>query len=844
MARHTAEARRGASHPIAPGAPAAGDFEKLGVFYLGRPWDLGAKQPRPGLLLYDSKDLVTHAVCIGMTGSGKTGLCLALLEEALLDGIPALLVDPKGDLANLLLTFPDLRPDDFAPWANEDDARRQGLTVTAYAEQQAARWTKGLAEWGQDGARIARLRAAADFAIYTPGSTAGLPVSILASFAAPPAGVRGEPDLLRERIATTTTSLLGLLGIAADPLRSREHILVARILEALWTEGTDADLAALIRLIQAPPLTRVGTLDLEAFYPATERFALASALNNLVAAPGFEAWLTGEPLDIGAMLHTPTGQPRATIFSIAHLSDVERMFFVSLLLNETLGWMRGQSGTTSLRAILYVDEIVGYLPPVANPPSKLPLLTLLKQARAFGVGLVLATQNPVDLDYKALANAGTWFIGRLQTERDRARVLDGLEGVAAGSGQRFDRRRMEETLGGLGNRIFLLNNVHEDAPEIFESRWAMSYLRGPLTRAQIKILMDPRRAATPALPAAGRAGTPAPAAAGGEPPRALAGATPDRGGIRPVLPPAVPQCFLPVRGPAPPGATLVYRPMVAGAATVRLADAKAGVDETREVLLLAPVGDQAISVSWEEATPVDLAVTDLATAPREPAQYADVPAAAGRAKSYEGWARDLVGWLQGSQRLDLFRHGASRLVSRPGESERDFRVRLSEGAREARDRAAERLRQKYGPKRAALEERLRRAQQTVAREQEQVTQQGLQTAISVGASILGAFLGRKVGSVSNVGRATTAARGAGRVLKERQDVGRAQETAQVVQERLADLEAQFQAELAAAGVAGASDTLDPITVRPKKGQVSVRLLSLAWAPHWRQETGAVTPAWS
>jgi hypothetical protein len=285
--------------------------------------------------------------------------------------------------------------------------------------------------------------------------------------------------------------------------------------------------------------------------------------------------------------------------------------------------------------------------------------------------------------------------------------------------------------------------------------------------------------------------------------------------------------------------------MVAGAATIRLADAKAGVDETREVLLLAPIGDQAVSLSWEEAAPVDLAVTDLATSPREPAQYADVPAAAGRAKSYEGWTRDLVTWLQGSQRLDLFRHGASKAISRPGESEREFRVRLQEGAREERDRAAERLRQKYGPKRAALEDRLRRAQQALAREQEQVGQQGLQTAISVGASILGAFLGRKVTNVSNVGRATTAARGAGRVLKERQDVGRAQEAAQAVQQRLADLEARFQAELAEAGAGGASpDALDPIAIRPKKGQVTVRLLSLAWAPHWRQGTGAVTPAWT
>src|SRR6185295_14684621 len=400
------------------GAPAAAaDFEKLGVFYLGRPYDLGAKQAKPGLLLYDSKDLVTHAVCIGMTGSGKTGLCLALIEEALLDGIPVLLIDPKGDLPNLCLTFPELRPEDFAPWVNEDDARRKGLTVDAYAAQQAELWRKGLAEWGEDGPRIQRLRDAADVAIYTPGSTAGLPISIVKSFSTPPAAVRDDAELFRERIAPTATSLLGLLGVEADPLRSREHILLAKVLETAWHEGRDLDLTELIRQIQSPSFNRVGALDLEAFFPAKDRFALATQLNNLLASPGFDAWLEGEPLDIGALLHTPAGKPRATIISIAHLSDAERMFFVSLLLNEMLGWVRAQSGTTSLRALLYMDEVFGYFPPVANPPSKLPLLTLLKQARAFGVGVVLATQNPVDLDYKGLANTGTWFIGRLQTER-------------------------------------------------------------------------------------------------------------------------------------------------------------------------------------------------------------------------------------------------------------------------------------------------------------------------------------------------------------------------------------------------------------------------------------------
>ncbi|MBA3753394.1 MAG: DUF87 domain-containing protein, partial [Nitrospira sp.] len=364
------------------------DFEKLGVFYLGRPYDLAKKKPKDGWLLYDSKDLVTHAVCVGMTGSGKTGLCLALLEEAAIDGIPAIIIDPKGDLSNLLLTFPELRGKDFAPWINEDDARKKGLSPDDYATQQADMWKKGLASWGQDGERVQRLKDAADFAIYTPGSHAGLSVSILKSFGAPTQDILEDAELLQERIGTTATSLLGLLGLETDPIKSREHILLSTILNTAWKHSQDLDLAMLIQQIQTPPVSKVGVLDLDSFFPSKERFAFAMKLNNLLAAPGFATWLEGEALDIGQILHTSGGKPRLAIFSIAHLNDAERMFFVTLLLTQMVGWMRSQSGTTSLRALLYMDEIFGYFPPVSNPPSKLPLLTLLKQARAFGVGVV------------------------------------------------------------------------------------------------------------------------------------------------------------------------------------------------------------------------------------------------------------------------------------------------------------------------------------------------------------------------------------------------------------------------------------------------------------------------
>jgi len=524
----------------------ANDYEKLGTFFLGRVLAADGS-PTEAPLLYDAKDLTTHGVCVGMTGSGKTGLCLALLEEAAIDGIPALAIDPKGDLGNLLLTFPALRPDDFAPWIDPAEAARAGQTPADYAQTTAERWKKGLADWGQAPARIQTLRDSADLAIYTPGSTAGRPLRLLRSFDAPPPALAADAEAVRERLHAAVSSLLALLGLDADPIQSRESILLQNIVAAAWNAGQNLDLAALIRAIQQPPFERVGVFDLEAFYPAKERMALAMSLNNLLASPSFGAWLEGEPLDIARLLYTPEGKPRLCVLSIAHLSDGERMFFVTLLLSELIAWMRAQPGTQSLRALLYMDEIFGYFPPTANPPSKAPMLTLLKQARAYGVGVVLATQNPVDLDYKGLANTGTWFLGRLQTERDKLRVLEGLEGASTATGKTFDRGALERTLAGLGNRKFLMHNVHDDAPTLFESRWAMSYLRGPLTREQIRKLTQ---GSAPA------ASAPVPVAAAQ--PVAAAPAAPT---ARPTLPTGIEERFA-----APPagGASgaLAYAPML------------------------------------------------------------------------------------------------------------------------------------------------------------------------------------------------------------------------------------------------------------------------------------------
>ena len=827
-----AESAAKKSSPSLTSAPStAEDFEKLGVFYMGRPYDLATKQAKPGWLLYDSKDLVTHAVCVGMTGSGKTGLCLALLEEAAIDNIPAIIIDPKGDLGNLMLTFPSLKGEEFQPWINEDDARKKGLSPADYATAQAELWTKGLAGWQQDGARIQRLRDAADVAIYTPGSSAGLPVSILKSFSAPAADVREDAELLRERISTTVTSLLGLLGIEADPIQSREHILLSTILDQTWKKEEDLDLATLIQAIQSPPVSKIGVMDVDSFFPSKERFALAMKLNNLLAAPGFQAWLEGEALDIQSLLYTPAGKPRHAIFSIAHLNDAERMFFVTLLLSQMVGWMRAQSGTTSLRALLYMDEIFGYFPPVSNPPSKLPLMTLLKQARAFGLGVVLATQNPVDLDYKGLANTGTWFIGRLQTERDKARVLEGLEGASSSAGKKFDRGRMEQTLAGLGNRIFLMNNVHEDEPVVFETRWCLSYLRGPLTRTQIKTLMEPHRTEQRGLRT--------------ETSRSALSTQSSTLKSRPMLPPDVPQHFVPRRGSKPEGSELVYVPMLLGASQTRFSDSKSGVDSMQDVTVLAPIAHGPVAVDWDKATAAELAVADLERNPEEGAQFLALPASAGSAKSYAEWNKDFGGWLFRTQKVELFRSPSTKVVSQPEESERDFRVRLQQTGREQRDKGAETLRQKYASKIATLQDRIRRAELAKEKQQAESRSSQVQAAISVGASILGAFLGRKTISASNIGRATTAVRSAGRVMKESKDVGVAEENVAALQQQLADLEAQFKSECdsLAASTDPLNEKLETISIKPTKANIAVKLVALVWTPHWRDESGSLTAAW-
>jgi Helicase HerA, central domain len=792
------------------------DFEKLGVFYLGRLYDVAKKSGLEDLLLYDSKDLVTHAVCIGMTGSGKTGLCMSLIEEAAIDGVPSIIIDPKGDITNLLLTFPNLQPQDFLPWINAEDALKKGLSQQDFAAQQAALWKDGLAKWGQNGARIKRLRESADFVIYTPGSSSGLQISILKSFAAPQPEIRQDEELLQESINTTVTSLLGFLGVDADPIRSREHILLSNIFADSWRRGQDLDLGRLIQLIQVPPLKRIGVLELDSFYPSKDRFALAMQLNSLLAAPGFSLWLEGDSLDVNGLFHSPSGKPKVSIFYIAHLNDAQRMFFVSLLLNQIVGWMRTQSGTTSLRSILYIDEVFGYLPPIANPPSKLPLLTLLKQARAFGLGIVLATQNPVDLDYKALSNAGTWFLGRLQTERDKERVLDGLEGAAIAGQKQFNRKTLDQMLSGLGNRIFLMNNVHDDVPATFETRWAMSYLRGPLTREQIKQLVEPTK--RQAISASFKI-TPSIQSATSS---ALIGSFVTAS--KPVLPPEIPEYYVPFEKNVA-GSNQVYRPVILGAAQVRFRDSKSGIDTVKSKVFVTPVTDNPLPVNWDEAKETNVKVADLKNAPPQNLQFADLPSEALKAKNYSDWKKDFSNWLARTQKIQLFRSPLLDEISKPEETEREFRIRLQQTAREKRDAQVDKLRQKYSSAFARLDERVRRAQMVVEEQKAQAKGQKYQVAASIGESLLSSFLGRRSST-----RVTRASREISRSMKESRDKQNAEENLKAVQQERARLESQFKSEVAAteSKTNPLNENLVTLSVGVGKTDIDVQLLSLVW----------------
>lgn len=804
------------------------DYEKLGAFYLGRLFDHQKGETQSDTLLYDSKDLTTHAVCLGMTGSGKTGLCVSLLEEAAIDGIPAIAIDPKGDLGNLALTFPGLKAEEFKPWIDPADAARRGQSIEESAKATAKLWREGLAKWGQGPERIAKLRSSAEVSIYTPGSNAGRNLTVLRSFDPPSDEVLGNSEALREQVSSAASGLLALLGINIDPLRSREHILVSTILHRAWTSGQSLDLSGLIRAILNPDFDRVGVMDLEQFYPSKERTNLAMSINGLLASPAFAGWLEGEPLNIKKLLWTDTGKARISIINIAHLSESERMFFVTILLGEVVSWMRSQSGTSSLRALLYMDEVFGFFPPVANPPSKKPMLTLLKQARAYGLGVVLATQNPVDLDYKGLSNTGTWFIGRMQSERDVARVVDGLEGAANAAGQGFSRQKMTTLIAGLKSRVFIMNNVHEDAPVSFKTRWALSYLRGPLTRKHIRALTPKTTESSTNKtkpPASQAIATKSPAKALEENAPASAEQTPN---AQLELSSDIEQYF--TAEPNAEGSNAKYHPELYGSVELHYTLAKQDIDEWTTVYVRTPMALDGRSNPWSDS---DIALKPPKLSDKESGNggYLPLPAIAQRAKSYSSWSKKLKSHAYKSCSLTLFKCAKLKLTSRMGEDETDFRVRVRDMAREKRDIKVEKLRAQFGKKFTTLHNRAERAEIKLENEESQLAQAKTNTALSAGTTLLGALFGRKMASVGNVGRAGSTIKRASKIRKESNDVERAQDKLAELQSQLGELELKFQDAVEEASELSLVDDY-PITkkdLHPRKSDIEVTKVALLWS---------------
>ncbi|MBS9777930.1 MAG: DUF87 domain-containing protein [Gammaproteobacteria bacterium] len=794
-------------------------YEQLGNFYLGS--EIDPKNENPDLVLYDAKDLTTHAVIIGMTGSGKTGLGACLLEDALLDGIPVIAVDPKGDMGNLLLSFPELRPEQFEPYIDAGEAEQEGLSVTELAQKKADLWRKGLQKTHQSPERIQALRDAVDMNLFTPGASYGRPISLLKSLTAPNAELKSDKDLYRERISSATTGMLALLGVENDPL-SREHILINTLLEYYWDKGQDIALADLIAVIQKPPFERIGVMDIDTIYPAKDRLKLAMQLNNLLASPGFEAWTQGESLHAESLFFSDKGKPQLSVMNIAHLSEEERIFFVTMLLNEILAWMRTQPGTGSLRAILYIDELFGYMPPIGNPATKPLLLTLLKQARAYGLGVILSTQNPVDLDYKGLSNTGTWFIGKLQTEQDRARIMDGL---LSASENGFNKTELNEAFNQLGKRKFLMHNIHEESPIIMTTRWAMSYLSGPLSRKQIENLCEHEQQNISVT------------TDNNETASNNVGVDTQQIGVKHVnLPPEIQQYFLPPMQVVTDMSALVYQPTLMGILDTHYEDSKSEIRLSTKNAFCTSFSDGAIAVDWRNAQEVYAQrpeQLELINDKQPDGCHLIEPISVAAQKTfYKDWEKSLTLWVRQNRPLELLTHAGLKIYSQPNESESQFRQRIALQLREARDTEIEKLREQMSKKLSTLENKLHKAEIKVQKEEEQASGKTMDAIIGAGTAIFSAFFSRKKASVTNARRLGSAISKAKGAFAERDDIGIAKQQVESIQADIDALSAQFEKEQKNISdrFEEGNTPLESMQLYPKSTGVQVIAFGVAWQP--------------
>lgn len=783
-----------------------------GNFYLGTNPDTNAP------LLYESDNLTTHGVIVGMTGSGKTGLGIVLLEETLLSGVPALIIDPKGDMGNLLLTFPNLLPTDFMPWISESEA--DGDVAQAAVEKSEA-WKNGLANSGIEPERIQRLRDQADFAIYTPGSSSGIGLNIIGSMSAPK---DADPETMQDEIEGLASSLLGLVGIEADPLGSREHILLSNIINWSWSQGKDLDLGTLIMLVQQPPMRKLGVIDLDVFYPAADRVKLAMKLNGLAASPSFASWTEGAELDIDKILKSESGKPRAAVVSLGHLSEEERQFVVTLLLSKMVTWMRKQPGTTDLRALVYMDEVFGYVPPIGSPPSKKPILTILKQARAFGVGLVLSTQNPVDIDYKALSNAGTWMIGRLQTENDQKRLLEGM-GASDGS---VDVQAMGNTISGLDKRQFVLHSTKLGAPQRFDTRWAMSYLPGPLTRDQIATLTpdELKKSAEVASPGNSQESESVTLADNESP---VIPQIADTVSVR-YLDPSVP--YADAIGASPTGKRL--QAGLAVRVEMLFDDTKAKLRHEAEwEAIITPLDGP---VDADDAIAVDYDDRDLQKKEPENAVYV-LPDAKLKNKTYFKSAQTAVkNHLYRNEEIELFFNSSLKVYSRVGESEEDFKRRCEEVADEKADKDVAKLRDVLTKKLDRINTAMEKAQDRYREIQFDAVTRARNQRNDQMISIAGGVLGGLLGGRSRTRSLTATLR---RSQNQSRMTGRAEERLKTAQNRYNQLVDDKQAledevsedilDIQDEWEAKASD-IETMTVGLEKTDISIDEVALVWIP--------------
>ena len=802
-----------------------------GSFTLGKILDAATDKPGSDDLVVRSSDLTTHGVIVGMTGSGKTGLAIVLLEEALLAGIPVLIIDPKGDMGNLALTFPDLSPASFQPWVNASDAQAAGITVEALAEQTATSWREGLAAQGIGPERIQQLRDAADVTIYTPGSSAGVPLNVIGSLRAPTLSWDTEAEALRDEIEGTVTSLLGLVGITADPLSSREHVLLSNLIENAWRAGRDLDLGGLIGEVQSPPLRKLGVFEIDAFFPPKDRTELALKLNALIASPAFAAWGEGASLDPQSMLFTPEGKPRAAIVYLAHLSDEERMFATTLVFGKLVTWMRGQAGTSDLRALAYMDEVAGYLPPTAAPPAKKPMLTILKQGRAFGLGLVLSTQNPVDLDYKAMSNAGTWLVGRLQTENDKARVLEGLRSAAGGA----DIASLDAAIGALQKRQFMLVSAKDSKPHVFSTRWAMSYLRGPLTKEQVQLLMSkvPRPVGAPAPVAPAEPATGATAVA--VPATATAPLAADETSVAPATPPGTAVFYL---DPAVPWASQVgatagitrLHAFLATRVALRYDDTAAGIDEQQEFEALYGPLDGGLDLDAE--TVVDFDDRDFRPEAPAGATYVLPTAQVGEAKFFTQATKNVQQRLVANRALEVFRNRELKLSSRPGETEDAFRQRCDEAGQEKADEETVKLRNRLETKKDRLENALELAKRRVEEIDTQTKSHEATTMIAGAGAVLGALFGGKRNARSIANAVGSVASKAGQTATSSERRQTAEAKVSQTQDDLTQIEQEIVDEVTAIDDRWktVAEAVETVSIRLEATDVRVTDVRLVWVP--------------